>query len=121
MSLRGFCIAERQDGRICGRHATNIDPERGGVVCDEHRPSDPGTHSRRSPPSDETDAFLLTVKDAFDLAAEGNAADGFERLLAGFRRAEELRHAGEPFGAELAARWRGALDLLVEVYRIGRT
>lgn len=39
MSLRGFCLATLPDGRMCGRAASNIDPERGCVVCDEHRPS----------------------------------------------------------------------------------
>jgi hypothetical protein len=120
MSLRGFCIALREDGSLCGRRASNIDPERGGVVCDEHRPSYPARPSRLSPPSDETDAFLLAVQDAMDLAAEGRIADGCMALLAGLRRAEKLHDAGEPWGSELVTRWRGALDRFAERYGIGQ-
>ena len=35
------CIAYREDGRICGRPATVIDQQRGGMVCQEHAPPAP--------------------------------------------------------------------------------
>lgn len=36
--LRGYRVANREDGQMCGRWATNLDHQRGGVVCDRHRP-----------------------------------------------------------------------------------
>ncbi len=33
------CIAYREDGRLCGRPATQLDRQRGGMVCGEHAPA----------------------------------------------------------------------------------
>ena len=32
------CIAYKDDGTICGKPATVLDPQRGGMVCKEHAP-----------------------------------------------------------------------------------
>lgn len=32
------CIAYKDDGTICGALACHIDPNRGGMVCNEHLP-----------------------------------------------------------------------------------
>jgi hypothetical protein len=38
MSTRPCCIAYEDDGRVCRRPAAILDKERGGMVCEKHRP-----------------------------------------------------------------------------------
>jgi hypothetical protein len=71
-------------------------------------------------PRVEIDTLLMTVTDAVDRAMEGDPAGGYEALLAGLRRAEEIRDEGAEYGAELVTRWQDALDRFAERYRIGR-
>jgi hypothetical protein len=45
--MRVACIAYREDGRLCARPASILDPQRGGMVCAEHAPQPariPGDH-----------------------------------------------------------------------------
>ncbi len=71
-------------------------------------------------PRPELDTLLLTISEAVDLAEEGKAADGYQALLSGLRRAAEAAEGGEPGGQELARRWQEALDRYAERHRIGR-
>jgi hypothetical protein len=38
-SSRPQCIAYRDDGKVCGEIAEFIDEQRGGMVCEKHRPA----------------------------------------------------------------------------------
>jgi hypothetical protein len=49
------------------------------------------------------------VEEAVDLARDGNAADGYEALLAGLHRAREAETDGATWGTELVTRYREAL------------
>jgi hypothetical protein len=69
-------------------------------------------------PRNELDLFLVMVEDAVDLAREGDAADGYEMLLAGLHRARDVE--GEPWGEELVSRYLEALDRFAGLYGIGR-
>jgi hypothetical protein len=69
-------------------------------------------------PDKELSTFLLTIEQAIDLARTGNAADGYQALLAGLHRAREA--AGEPWGVELETRYRGALERFAALYSVGR-
>ena len=60
-------------------------------------------------PESELNAFLLTVTEAADLGSDGEALNGYRCLLGGMERAEELQEDGEPWAAELIARYRLAL------------
>ena len=71
-------------------------------------------------PRAELDTLLLTVSKAVELAEEGKAADGYQALLAGLRRAEEARDDGEAWGEELVRRWQAALDRYAQRHGIGR-
>jgi hypothetical protein len=68
----------------------------------------------------EIDTLLTRITDAVDLAYEGDPAGGYEALLTGLRRAEEIRDDGAEYGAELVTRWQDALERFVEWWRIGR-
>ena len=57
-------------------------------------------------PEAELEAFLLTAAEAADLGSAGEVFDGYRCLLAGVERPEELREDGEPWAAELVARYR---------------
>jgi hypothetical protein len=50
-------------------------------------------------PPPELNSLMLPMADAEDLAAEGNAADGYTALLSGLRRAEEAEEDGMEWGA----------------------
>lgn len=41
---QALCIAYLEDGKLCRQPASFIDPARGGMVCEEHRPRDPIMH-----------------------------------------------------------------------------
>jgi hypothetical protein len=69
-------------------------------------------------PRNEFDLFLVMVEDAEDLAHEGDAADGYEVLLAGLHRARDVE--GEPWGEELVRRYLEAVERFAARYRIGR-
>jgi hypothetical protein len=69
-------------------------------------------------PRPELDRFLLTVGLAAQLAGAGDAADGYSTLLAGLRRAEEALAQQQPWGEELVARWRRAVDHFVRRHGI---
>jgi hypothetical protein len=56
-------------------------------------------------PTDEFDLLIGTASHAVDLSAADRLADGYALLLGGLARALECQSAGEPFGAELVARW----------------
>jgi hypothetical protein len=71
-------------------------------------------------PPHELDSFLLTVEEAVDRAREGNAADGYEALLAGLHRAREAETDGATWAPELVARYREALERYPEVYSVER-
>jgi hypothetical protein len=78
------------------------------------------TNRRLMLPPHELDSFLLTVEDAVDRAREGNAADGYETLLAGLHRAREAETDGEMWAAELVTRYREAVERFAELYGVGR-
>ncbi len=61
-------------------------------------------------PIQEIDALQLLIRTAADLAKQGMLVAGYDALVAGRRRAEELRDRGAPWGPELVAWWRGAID-----------
>jgi len=44
------CIAYNTQGNICGAPATQIDKQRGGMVCDQHAPT-PGAPPPAPPPT----------------------------------------------------------------------
>ena len=69
-------------------------------------------------PYPEITAFMMTVEDAMDFAAEGQLADGYAVLVAGLRRAEEAKEAGETWADELIGRYRLAIDKYVASYGI---
>jgi hypothetical protein len=69
-------------------------------------------------PAHELDTFLITVEEAIDLARTGQAADGYQALLAGLYRAKEA--GGKPWGDELVTRYRDALERFAALYGIGR-
>jgi hypothetical protein len=69
-------------------------------------------------PDNELASFLLTVEDALDLARDGEAADGYEMLLAGLHRAREVD--GQPWADELVGRYSLAVARFAEMYHIGR-
>lgn len=71
-------------------------------------------------PEVELEAFLLTVAEAVDLAAEGNAGDGYAALLAGLQRACEAQEDGEPWAAVLVKRWTEARDNYANRHHIPR-
>ena len=56
-------------------------------------------------PAHEFDLLTKTAGEALDLAAAGRLTEGYAALRAGLTRALECESAGEPFGAELVARW----------------
>lgn len=61
-------------------------------------------------PANEFDLLTMTAGKAIDLAAAGRLADGYAALRAGLTRALECQSAGQPFGAELVARWCWACE-----------
>jgi hypothetical protein len=69
-------------------------------------------------PDDEIDTFLTLVDDAVALAAEGQLADGYSLLLAGFRYAEEQREHAAPWADELIERYRLALENYCSSYGV---
>ncbi len=69
-------------------------------------------------PDREIASLLLLVVDATGLADEGHLADGYVLLLAGRRRAEDLRDAGESWGIELVWRYQGALESYIAFYGV---
>lgn len=69
-------------------------------------------------PTNEIDTLTMTVTDAIDLAAEGNAADGYTALLAGLQRAEEIAEEGVEWGPELVERWRTACSNYAKQYGV---
>jgi hypothetical protein len=69
-------------------------------------------------PRPELDRFLLTVGLAAQLAGAGDAADGYSTLIAGLRRAEAAVAEQQPWGEELVARWRRAVDHFVRRHGI---
>jgi hypothetical protein len=71
-------------------------------------------------PRPELVTLVVAFTDAEDLAAEGNAADGYTALLAGLHRAREAEEDGEEWGAALVSRWREACELFAEWHGIGR-
>jgi hypothetical protein len=66
----------------------------------------------------EGEALVAAYSSATNLAEDGDARAGYEALLAGLRRAEELRDAGKVFGAELVTRWRYVLERYTVRYRL---
>ena len=57
-------------------------------------------------PTHERDALAITCVDAVDFASEGEFAQGYDALLGGLHRAEELRDdCHEPWAGELVTRW----------------
>jgi len=52
----------------------------------------------------------MSVFEANDLARDGETLNGYRCLLGGMERAKEAADDGEPWGAELVARYRLALD-----------
>jgi hypothetical protein len=71
-------------------------------------------------PDHEINTLILTVTEAVDLALAGEIADGYQALLAGLHRAEEIAEEGEPCAEELVARWRRALDTYAKRWGVGR-
>jgi hypothetical protein len=69
-------------------------------------------------PDHEADQLTDTVMDAVDAAADGRLAEGHDLLLAGLRRAQELRSLSEPWGEELVHWWRGALTNYCDSYGV---
>lgn len=67
-------------------------------------------------PERELVLFNRTVNAAIYLAWNGWVAAGFGSLYEGLRRTEELERYGERWAADLAARYRGALDRYAEHY-----
>jgi hypothetical protein len=49
-------------------------------------------------PEHELTTFLVTIMEAVDLARDGDVAAGYEALLAGLHRAEQVRDDGKPWG-----------------------
>ena len=57
----------------------------------------------------ELNAFLITATEAADLGSAGQVLDGYRCLPAGQERAREAQEFGEPWAAELVARYTLAL------------
>lgn len=71
-------------------------------------------------PEKELERLEMTTRDAGNIAAAGEIANGYAMLMAGLRRAKEIRDGGAEYGADLAKRWQDALDRFAERWRIGR-
>jgi hypothetical protein len=71
-------------------------------------------------PIQEIDTLTHAVTEALDRAARGYPADGYEVLLAGMHRAQELHEAGMDGSDALVDYWRAALEGYAERFHIGR-
>ena len=69
-------------------------------------------------PYPEITAYMMSVEDAMDFAAEGQLADGYAVLVAGLHRAEEAKEDGEPWAAELISRYQLAIDQYVSSHGV---
>ena len=74
---------------------------------------------RRCSPTTSFRAFLTTITDAVDLAAAGDPAAGYEVLLAGQQRAEELHAEGLSWAEELVGRYLDARERFAARWGVG--
>jgi hypothetical protein len=61
-------------------------------------------------PEAEMEAVTRGLAEVLDLAADGQVVDGYELLWLGLRRAHAVRDRGVPWGEELVAWWRLAIE-----------
>jgi hypothetical protein len=61
----------------------------------------------------------LAAANAFQSAAEGEVADGYDCLTAGLQRASAARAAGQPWAEELAERYQELRDHYADRYGDG--
>ena len=62
-------------------------------------------------PATQIDTLAITWVDAVDLAHEGDLTQGYDALLTGLHRAEELRDdCHESWAGKLVTRWRQAVQ-----------
>lgn len=69
-------------------------------------------------PTNELNTLIMSVAEALDLAAAGEVLNGWRCLLGGMERAQEAEEWGDPWGPELVARYRKALDEYGELHGI---
>jgi hypothetical protein len=67
-------------------------------------------------PKHELDNLDMAAEEAQDLAETGETTEGLDILEGGLYRAEQLREAGEEWGAELVQRWQAVLQSYREEY-----
>jgi hypothetical protein len=65
-------------------------------------------------PSHELSAFLMTITDAADLARDSDPTAGYELLLAGLQRAEELHAEGVSLAEERVGRYLDVRERFAE-------
>jgi len=70
------------------------------------------------PPHREIHTLIMAVEGATTLAAAGQLADGYALLLAGFRRAEAIRDAGQAGAEQLVRRYGLAMENYTDAYGV---
>jgi hypothetical protein len=72
-------------------------------------------------PPHELDLLTITVDEAIELAGEGEREDAYDCLYGGLCRVEDLAAEEDaPWGPELLARWRHALEQFSTLYGVRR-
>lgn len=71
-------------------------------------------------PERELNAYFEAFTKALNLAAEGQIADGYTCLLAGWWRAQNAEGKGEPWAHELMKRYQQAMDNYQKQYGTGQ-
>src|SRR5437899_12958188 len=78
-----------------------------------------GLAGPRRVPHREMDTWRKTAMDAVVLARAGKTVDGYERLLAGRRRALELTSTGVPWADELVKYYQAVLNDYISRFGTG--
>jgi hypothetical protein len=65
-----------------------------------------GGRNRAAIPRSELASLGTAIRDADQLAAQGDAPEGYRCLVAGLQRAEQAVHTGRPWARELRDRWQ---------------
>jgi hypothetical protein len=71
-------------------------------------------------PREEMENMVVIMTEAVHMAAERKVDEGYDLLIAGLHRAEDIRAAGEPWAEDLLSHYRFTLDHYCERYTIPR-
>lgn len=69
-------------------------------------------------PDTQMATLQLDINRAIAHATRGYLVVGYDCLLSGLHRAEAAQHDGEPWAAELAGRYRRALETYTHTYGV---